>query len=119
MNAQWIERGGKHRFIYEGNNAFILFVNDKGVTQVRISCGKTSLIFDFEAANVYSTGLSLDGPAYGNVGIVYAGIFNDSDKDWLLARTLEYCVSGGHFDVSVLLSRNISLIAKPSKGWGI
>lgn len=114
MNAKWIETTeGQHRFMYEGNNALLIFVNDKGVTQVRISCGKTSLIFDFEGADVYWTGLSLDEPAYGNVGIVYAGIFNDSDKDWLIARTLEYCVSGDPFDISVVMSRNISLIAKP------
>lgn len=117
MNAKWIETTEGYRFCYEGNNAVAIFVSDEGsVTEVMISSDEITFFYDFKEWDVYSQPYSLDHRCFEEAGIVYAGIFNESDRDWLIAQTLE-CVSGSSFDVAILLSRNISLIAKPiSKG---
>ena len=119
-NAQWIETPeGHYRFVYEGNNAIAIFVNEEGlVTEVLLSSGEITISYDFKEYAVYGLAYSLDHREFKEDWDVYAGVFNESDKDWLISRTLEYCVSGSDFNVSMLLSKNISLIAKPLKKEG-
>lgn len=119
MNAQWIETAEGYRFCYEGNNALAIFVDDEGsVTEVMLSSDENTISYDFKEYAVYGLAYSLDHREFKEDCEVYIGVFNESDKDWLIARTLEYCVSGSDFNVSVLLSKNISLIAKPLKKEG-
>lgn len=118
-NAQWIETAEGYRFCYEGNNAVAILVNEEGlVTEVLLSSDEITISYDFKEYAVYGLAYSLDHHEFKEDCEVYAGIFNDSDKDWLIARTLEYCVSCRNFNISVLLSKNISLIAKPIKKEG-
>ena len=49
-NAQWIETPeGHYRFVYEGNNAIAIFVNEEGlVTEVMLSSGEITISYDFK-----------------------------------------------------------------------